>query len=67
MRLLIDDVRLLERKTTTNNDKDVLPVNLNVSQENKQETPKYLQKENFQSLSETGTLAPGRAMNFIYN
>ena len=66
MRLLIDDVRLLERKTTTNNDKDVLPVNLNVSQENKQETPKYLQKENFQSLSETGTLAPGRAKNFIY-
>ena len=39
MRPLIDDIRLLDRKTATNNEQEVLPENFNVSQENEQETP----------------------------
>ena len=39
MRPLIDDIRLLDRRTTTNNDQEVLPESLNISQENKPETP----------------------------
>ena len=35
MRLLIDDIGSLDRKTTTNNDQDVLPQSLNISEENK--------------------------------
>ena len=32
MRLLIDGIRLLDRKTTTNNDQEVIPESLNISQ-----------------------------------
>ena len=65
MRPLIDDIRLLDRRTTTSNDQQVLPENLNISQENKQ-TPEQLQEVHFQRLSETETLVPGRVKNFIY-
>ena len=63
---LIEDIRLLDRRTTTNNDQEVLPESLNISQENKQETPEQLQKVDFQRVSETETLAPRRVNNFIY-
>ena len=73
MRQLIDDIRLLDRRTTTNNDQEVLPESLNISQENKEETPEQLQKVDIQRISktetipsETETLAPGRVKNFIY-
>ena len=73
MRPMIDDIRLLDRRTTTNNDEEVLPESLNISQENKQETSEQLQKVDFQRVpktealaSETETLAPGRVKNFIY-
>ena len=73
MRPLIDDIRLLDRRTTTNNDQEVLPESLNISQENKEETPEQLQKVDIQRISktetmpsETETLAPGRVKNFIY-
>ena len=71
MRPLIDDIRLLDRRTTTNGH-EVLPESLNISQENKQETPEQLQEVDFQRVSktetlasETETLAPGRVKNFI--
>ena len=66
MRPLIDDIRLLDRKTATNNEQEVLPENFNVSQENEQETPEQLQEVDFQRVSETGTLASVRVKNFIY-
>ena len=73
IRLLIDDIRLSGRRTTTNNDQEVLPESLNISQENKQETPEQLQEEDFQRVSknetlasETETSAPGRLKNFVY-
>ena len=47
MRQLIDDIRLLDRRTTTNNDQEVLPESLNISQENKEETPEQLQKSRY--------------------
>ena len=66
MRPLIDDIRLLDRRTTTSNDQELLPESLNISQENKKETPEQLQEIDFQRVSETETLAPGRVKNFIY-
>ena len=66
MKPLIADIRLLDRRTTTNNDQEVLPESLNISQENKQAAPKHLQEVDFQRVSETETLAPGRVTNFIY-
>ena len=73
MRPLIDDIRLLDRRATTQNDQEVLPESLNISQENKQETSEQLQEVDFQRVSktetlasETETLAPGRVKNFIY-
>ena len=60
MRPLIEDIRLLDRRTTTSNDQELLPESLNTSQENKQETPEQLQE------IETETLVPGRVKNFIY-
>ena len=66
MRPLIGDIRLLDRRTTTNNDKEVLSESFNISQENKQETPEQLQKVDFQRVSKTETLAPGGVKNFIY-
>ena len=47
MRPLIEDIRLLDRRTTTNNDQEVLPESLNISQENKQEIPEQLQEVDF--------------------
>ena len=51
----------------------MLPENLNISQENKQETPEELQEVDFQIVMgtetlapETETLAPGRVKNFLY-
>ena len=53
MRPLIDNIRLSDRRATTNNDQEVLPESLNVSQENKQENldscKKKISKE-FQKL-----------------
>ena len=66
MRPLIDDIRLLDRKTATNNEQEVLPENFNVSQENEQETPEQLLEVDFQRVSDTGTLASVRVKNFIY-
>ena len=66
MRPLIDDIRLLDRRTTTNSDQEKLPESLNFSQENKQKTPEQLHKVAFQRVSETGNLAPGRVKNSIY-
>ena len=73
MRPLIDDIRLSDRRTTTNNDQEVLPESLNISQGNKQETPEQLQEAGFQRVSKNETLAseteksaPGRVNNFIY-
>ena len=73
MRPLIDDIRLLDKRTTTSNDQEVLHESLNISQENKQETPEQLQEVDFQRVSKTETLAseietlaPGRVKNFLY-
>ena len=51
----------------------MLPESLNISQENKQETPEELQEVDFQIVletetlaPETETLAPGRVKNFLY-
>ena len=66
MRPLIDDIRLLERRTTTNNDQEKLPESLNFRQENKQKTREQLHKVDFQRVSETGNLAPGRVKNSVY-
>ena len=73
MRPLLDDIRLLDRRTTTNNDQEAVPESLNISQENKQETSEQLQKLDFQRVSKTETLAsetetlvPGKVKNFIY-
>ena len=66
MRTLIDDIRLLDRRPTTNNDQEVLLESLNISQENKQETPEQLQEVDFERVSKTETLAPGKVKNFIY-
>ena len=73
MQPLIGDIRLSDRRTTTNNDQEVLPESLNISQENKQETPEQLQEVDFQRVSknetlasETETSAPGGVKNFIY-
>ena len=66
MRPLIDNIRLLDRKTTTSNVQELLPKSLNISQENKQETPEQLQEVDFQRVSETETLAIRRVKNFIY-
>ena len=66
MRPLIDDIRLLDRRTTTSNSQEVLPESLNISQGNKQEAPEQLQEVDFQRDSKTETLAPGRVKNFIY-
>ena len=66
VRTLIDDIRLLDRRTTTNNDQEVFPESLNISRENIQETPKQLQKVDLQRVSKIETLAPGRVKNFIY-
>ena len=56
MRPLID-IRLSGRRTTTNYDQEVLPESLNISQENKQETPEQLQEVDFQRVSKNETLA----------
>ena len=66
MRPLIDDVRLLDGRTTISNDQELLPKSLHTSQENKQETTEQLQQVDFQRVSEIETLAPGRVKNFIY-
>ena len=66
MRPLIDNIKLLDRKTTTSNVQELLPKSLNISQENKQETPEQLQEVDFRRVSETETLAPRRVKNFIY-
>ena len=66
MKPLIYDIRLLDREATTNNDQEVLPESLNVSQESKQETPEQLQEVDFQRVLETETSAPGRVKNFTY-
>ena len=52
--------------TAINNDQEVLPESLKISQENKQEIPEQLQEVDFQRVSKTGTLAPGRVKNSIY-
>ena len=49
------------RWTTTSNDQEVLPENLNINQENKQETPEQFQEVDFQRVS-----ALERANNSIY-
>ena len=66
MRPLIDGIRLLDRRTTISNNQEVLPESLDISQENKQETPEQIQEVDFQRDFETETLAPGRVKNFIY-
>ena len=66
LRPLIDDIRLLDRRTATSNDQELLPESLNIIQENKQETPEQLQEVDFQRDSKTETLAPERVKNFIY-
>ena len=66
MRPLIDDIRLLDGKTTINNDQEVLSGSLNISQEIKQETPAELQEVDFQRFSETEKFAPRRVNNFFY-
>ena len=66
MRPLVDDIRLLDRRSNTSNDQELLPESLNISQENKQETPEQLQEVDFQRVSETENLAPGRVKSFIY-
>lgn len=47
MKPLIHDIRLLDRKTTNNNNQEVLPESFKASQENKQETPGQLQEVDF--------------------
>ena len=66
MRPLIDDIRLLDRRTTTSNNQEVLPESLNIVQENKQETPEQLQEEDFQRVAEADTLTPAKVKNLIY-